>query len=238
MSPLRRRHLLIASLALPAGCSLQRLPEMTGEAVGTPSPLPVMRAPQVGQQWTYQQLNVFNAARVGSLTERLSSSDDGWTLVRHNEHGQPLSPERHVRWGEVLTDPGWDVPLLLEQALPLWPQTLTPQPWSVHTHYREPGGSYRYWLHMDARLMGWERIQVPAGRFLTARVERRLRLEHPDPTRVDTLRRETLWLAPEVGRWVARENQGQYTIPSGDSLLGDVQLEDHFRWELTAWSAP
>lgn len=237
MSALSRRHLLVASLALPAGCSLQRLPALPSESSPAPASPPDLRPPAAGQTWTYRQMNVFNSAQVDTLTERLTS-DNGWTLLRQSGQGRVLHPERHARWGEVVEDPGWDVPMRLEHALPLWPHVLTPQAWSVRTHYREPRGSYRYWLQMDAQLTGWERIQVPAGSFLTARVARMLRLQHPDHTRVDTLRREVLWLAPEVGRWVAREAQGKYLMPTGDRPGGDVYLEDHFRWELTAWSHP
>ena len=53
-------------------------------------------------------------------------------------------------------------------------------------------------------------------------------------TRLDTLRRETLWLAPEVGRWVARETNGEFRIAGRrGSWTG---REDHFRWQLESWT--
>lgn len=233
--PLQRRHLLLTALSLPAGCSLQRLPDLPRRAVSTPSPLSELHPPEPGQQWTYRQMNVFNGMQVGTLVERRADGDTH-RILRRTGSGHTLSDELHAAWGELRVDPGWDVPLHLEQPLPVWPQRLEPQRWATRTHYREPGGSYRYWVDQDAQLVGWERVQVPAGEFVAARIERRLRLQHPDPVRLETRRRQWLWLAPEVGRWVARETTGQYTAPSGDRGSGDVYLEDHFRWELTGWS--
>jgi hypothetical protein len=88
---------------------------------------------------------------------------------------------------------------------------------------------------VQARLLAWEEVEVTAGRFEVARVERMLELAHPDATRTHTRRKDVLWLAPQVGRWVARETSGHYVVPSGDNRGADVYLEDHFRWELTDW---
>jgi hypothetical protein len=48
------------------------------------------------------------------------------------------------------------------------------------------------------------------------------------------VRQETLWFAPEVGRWVARESTGSYYLD--DSLVDQPYNESGFRWVLLEWS--
>ena len=81
-------------------------------------------------------------------------------------------------------------------------------------------------------MQGCEKLHLPAGDFTTLRIERLIRLKHFDDFRRDCVRRDTLWLAPEIGRWAARESSGEYLIPSRHTTR--IQ-EDHFRWELTSW---
>lgn len=232
-----RRHALLALAAAPVGCAIQRLAPLTTQAIAEPAVATVVRPPQVGQWWTYQKFNFFNAQKLSVVRETVASAGSVGTVVqRQEESGMPLSPEQHGAWGQVLRDPAWDYPLNLEQTVPLWPASLTVgQTQTVHTHYLEDGGSYRHWVQVYATVKGWERVTLPVGTFDTVRVERLLRLSHHDFSRSDTLRLDVLWLAPEVGRWVARETSGRYRIPDGDSRGGNEYLEDHFRWELTGW---
>jgi len=120
--------------------------------------------------------------------------------------------------------------------VPLWPTPLAVgQVQRVNTHGLEDGGSYRYWVQVHTSVVGWERVTVAAGTFDTMRVERLIRLQHRDVNRLETVRRDVLWLAPAVGRWVARDTSGRYREPDGDKWGGTDYLEDHVRWELTAW---
>ena len=97
------------------------------------------------------------------------------------------------------------------------------------------GGSIRYWIQVHCAVRGWERVTVSAGAFDTLRIERLIRLDHQDHTRAETLRKDTMWLALEVGRWVARETSGEYRLQGSTGMWANYLREDHFRWELTAW---
>lgn len=232
-----RRHVLWALAAAPVGCAIQPLAPLTTQALATPPGVPALRPPQVGQTWTYRQLNHFNGSEVALVQETVATvaASGGGVVVERQAGTTPLPAERHSTWGQLLRDPVWDYPLNLEQAVPLWPQPLQPgQTQRVHTHCREDGGSYRYWVQVHARVAGWERVTVAAGTFDTVRVERLVRLQHRDVNRLETLRRDVLWLAPEVGRWVARDTSGRYFEPDGEKLGGTEYREDHFRWELVA----
>lgn len=230
-----RRRLLLALAVAPVGCAIQPLPPLATQPL-EPKGTAVLRPPAVGQAWTYRQLNQFNSAVLAQVRESVASMGAQVVVQRQTAEGLPLPAEHHTAWGQLVRDAAWDYPLNLEQPVPLWPAGLVPGSSArVHAHYREDGGSYRYWVQVYARTTGWERVTVPAGAFDAVRVERLLRLQHRDINRLDTVRRDVLWLAPEVGRWVARETSGRYREPDDERWGGTEYLEDHFRWELTAW---
>jgi len=231
---LNRRSALLAAFALPAGCAIQPLAPMLSTAIPAPNGPASLRAPLVGQGWTYRQLNFFNASVLGVSQETVASLAPTIGVNRQADGGIALADEQHAAWGQLLRDPAWDYPMTFEAPVPLWPASLAVgEKASVHTHYRMDGGSIRFWIQVYCVVRGWERVTVGAGTFDTLRVERLIRLDHQDHTRAETLRRDTMWLSPAVGRWVARETSGEY-LPQGTSRMS-YSAEDHFRWELTAW---
>ena len=118
-------------------------------------------------------------------------------------------------------------------AVPLWPQDLRAGASSeIRTDYRVDNFSYPFWISVQTVVKRWERVSLPVGNFNALHVERLIGLQHQDFTRLRTIRWEHLWLVPEIGRWVVRQLTGEYST-SGRRSGG---REDHFRWELTAWS--
>jgi hypothetical protein len=118
--------------------------------------------------------------------------------------------------------------------IPLWPQELTSS-WSkqLNTKYSLGGYSenaYNWQEFMSAH--GWEQITVPAGTFLTLRYQNLINFESNDDNKVNCIRKETIWFAPSIGRWVAREASGSYMI---QGQLGMPNLEDSFQWQLTSY---
>jgi hypothetical protein len=61
-----------------------------------------------------------------------------------------------------------------------------------------------------------------------------INFQSSDVGRADSVRRETLWLAPEIGRWVARETRGTYYL--AQSVSDDEHDENSYRWDLLGWS--
>jgi hypothetical protein len=230
-----RRCALLATLALPAGCTIQPLASLPTTPIPAPGGPVSLRAPLVGQRWTYRQLNFFNSSLLGVVQETVASLRPTIDVDRRADSGAALPDERHAAWGQLLRDPAWDYPMTFEAPVPLGPASLTVGETStVNTRYRMDGGSIPFWIQVHSVVRGWERVTVGAGAFDTLRVERLIRLDHQDPTRAETVRRDILWLSPEVGRWVARETSGEYFL-LGSSRMWSYSPEDHFRWELTAW---
>jgi hypothetical protein len=233
---LNRRSALLAAIALPSGCAIHSLPPFAITAIPTPSGSGSLRAPRVGQRWTYRKLNFFNSSLVEVVQETVASAASTVDVTRRADSGAVLADERHAVWGQLLRDPAWDYPMTFEAPVPLWPASLVVgERTIVNGHYLMDGGSFRYWIQVSCVVRGWERVTVGAGTFDTLHIDRLIRLQHHDFTRVDTLRRDTMWLSPDVGRWVARETSGEYRQAGNSRWLLDYSKEDHFHWELTAW---
>lgn len=234
---INRRSLMLAAVAAPAGCTIQPLSPVASVSIPPPAkPTGPLRAPVVGHSWTYRKLNFFNSSVLDVVQETVTSIAPTIVVQRQGVSGTVNDEERYAAWGQLLRECTWDYPMTFESPVPLWPVPLTVgASASSDTRYRADGGSIRYWIQVSAIVRGWERITVQAATFDALRVERLIRLEHQDHTRLRTVRRDSMWLSPEVGRWVARETSGRYDVPGDDRLLRSPSLEDHIRWELMAW---
>lgn len=229
----RRRHLSLALLALPlTGCAIRPLPGLrTGPATAPDTP-PTLRPPAIGQRWTYQRYNIFNSALLATETHEVVAVGPR-VQIRHRTEGGPEQLEEQLPGGGLLRDLAWDRVQNYDPALPLWPADLRPGTRSVHRgHYTLDDGSYRYWMSQHTEVQGWEMVQLARGPMRALRIEHFIRVQHHELRRVETTRRDTLWLAPETGRWVAREIAGEYRMGSGPR---GTSQEDKQRWELVDW---
>ncbi|MES2960192.1 MAG: hypothetical protein V4792_18540 [Pseudomonadota bacterium] len=180
-------------------------------------------------------MNFFNSQLLGVDEEVVASITPSIDIQRANG-GSALADERHAVWGMLIRDSAWDYPMTFETPVPLWPATLAVNARAaIRTQYRMDGGSIRHWIEVSTVATSWERLKVAAGEFDALRVERLIRLEHHDHLRAWTTRRDLMWLAPEVGRWVARETSGQYVLRGENRFWESQSSEDRIRWELTAW---
>ena len=229
-----RRKLALSALLLPAGCAIQPLERLPRAAIPAPHPPHPVRAAALGQTWTYDKFNFYNSERVATEREEVVALSPRIVVQRQSDSGAPLGDEHHTQWGRIVRDPAWDAILNYNNPVDHWPESLQIGAISaVSTRYWLDGGSFRYWINVQTSARAWERVKVPAGTFDALRIEKIIRLQHPDISRLNTVRRDTLWLAPEVGRWVARETNGEYRV---SGARGGTGREDHFRWELTRWS--
>jgi hypothetical protein len=228
----------LCSLVLPillVGCITSQ-PYPTTTPLSAPINPPSIRPPQVGQQWVYQVRNVFNQELVDIVTETVVSLKPQIRIERTSQKLGRLPDEIQDSWGYVVQDPQWNPPQQFQEALPVWPEKLTPD-WSgfYRTRYQipnNPNASY-YW-GLVSKALQWERISVPAGQFTVLKY----RNENPyfesnDVFRVGNYREEDIWLSPEIGRWVVRRSFGRY-ITQG-VFWSNAYWEDYLEWELISW---
>lgn len=229
----QRRKIIISALVLPAGCSVQALKPLASEPIATPSVVPAVRAAAVGQSWTYNRLDIYNSQLLAVEREQVAAIGPRIILKRQNGTGLVLPEEHHLGWGHMVRDPVWDFVQNYEAPVAHWPVLLQPgASEQVKTHYLVDQFSFRFWIDVTTTAQAWERVRVPAGTFDALRIEKFIRIQHQNEGRNDMVRRDTVWLAPETGRWVAREIKGEYKVIG--TKTHDA-YETSFRWELTAW---
>ena len=210
----RRRHLLMAGAAAVAvpwlsGCAGPRY--LPGPATPPPEP-----RPNVGERWRYERFNVFNGQSLGLQVATLNAREaDGRFSVRLDDgQGRVLGDEWYVGAWQALVELSFDQPQSYARPVPLLPSPLAVGAGgSVTTEYRVPGASGSFYWSQWLRAPGWERVVVPAGQFDCLRVERMINFRHSDVFREMPQRRDTIWYAPEVRRWVRREWTGYYYWP-------------------------
>ena len=252
MARLSRRRFLLSSAALSVGALTRGV--VANARGGAEAKV---RLPAVGQSWRYAKHERLNGAvvdteidsisAVGRVIEIQTQSElaqgksrpyPSWGtrwLEKYGGHDRPAGPlpsEVQQPWGMILVDPHWGEIQAYERPLPLWPTELRPG-WSsgtIITRYQTPNGDPLVWqLTMHAH--DWESITVPAGRFEALRYTNLIYLRWPNVSeREAALRQESIWFAPEIGRWVARESFGTYR----ESVGTEVQ-ESSYRWELLSW---
>jgi len=255
MAHVTRRVFLLSSAALSVGCAIRR-----SGAAATAQPAQNVRQPVVGQSWRYAKHDIFTRAVVDDQTDRVAAVDHsveivssyqaadetaaksrwGLALLRkytghRDSPAGTLPSEIQDPWGMVAVDPHWSQVQVYETPIPLWPTQLRPG-WQTHisTKYKTPTYQDGLAWEQTMKAHAWETISVPAGQFTALRYTNRIQFRNGDFARTDSVRQETLWFAPEVGRWVARESKGSYYLD--DSLMDQPFDESGFRWELLEWS--
>jgi hypothetical protein len=256
MAHVTRRVFLLSSAALSVGCAMGR-----SGADATAQPAQNVRQPVVGQSWHYAKHDIFTHAVVDEQVDRVAAVDHsveidssyqaaneenagksrwGTALLRkylghRDSPAGALPSEIQDPWGMVAVDPHWGQVQVYETPIPLWPAQLRPG-WQtrVRTKYKTPTNQDGMPWDQTMKAHVWETISVPAGQFRALRYTNRIQFRSGDFSRTDSVRQETLWFAPEVGRWVARESTGSYYLD--DSLVDQPYEEGGFRWELLEWS--
>ncbi len=121
MNPLRRLVLSSAALA-PLGCATATFDR--GIPVSAPKQTPVVRAPQLGQQWTYLKRDGFTSRVTDVITERIETVGQRITIARTNQDGATLASEIQGSWGSIIVDPHWGRTINFSPAIPLWPEQM------------------------------------------------------------------------------------------------------------------
>jgi hypothetical protein len=228
----RRSFFSLAYLGL-ASCAFKPLSRFEGDKIPNLADIPSMRLFAVGQSWRYKKINFFNSLQVDEVLEELVALEPLVTIQRTGRLGS-LSPETQTSQGFVLSDPYWDQEPTYALSAPLWPLSFNANSFIDHdTAYRVAGRSFKFWVSIQRKVTGFEKISSSCGTFNTVKVESLIRLNHPDFNRQSYVRKDTLWIAPLIGRWVVRETQGEYVMLSRRPNIG---RDDFFRYELTDWT--
>jgi len=229
------RRAFIALAAISTGCSVKFIEPLETTKISNDKNLLGVRPPAVGQTWTYSKFNCYNSQLLDTVKDEVVSVQGNIRLTRHSKNFSTLADEIHSEWGRVKQESYWDLTQNYEKSLPLWSSDLREgNRESFETYFFSDNSSFRYWLSGIIRFVGWEKVKLPIGTFETMHFEKLIRLSQNDSLRSETIRRDSTWIAPDIGRWVVRETSGEYRVPSGK--FGSNRREDHFRWQLESFS--
>ena len=154
--------------------------------------------------------------------------------------------ESYTRDGNWLRHPliNHNEPVLYEFNTP-YPAYVSPlapnQSWSTRVTATNPTHGRRS-VRVDGKVVGAERIRVPAGEFDTIKIRRYVYAGDTD-YRTETYITETDWYAPELGRAVRTERQGIWRENRSCSTnvmfaCDDTKLGDWHVYELVSYPAP
>jgi hypothetical protein len=250
MARMTRRFFLVCSAAIPVGCAIDH--------GGSAAPSPTVREPLVGQSWRYAKHDFFTKAQVDTQDDEVTSVDHTVEITSRTESetpdartsnggltwlrkyfsrphvGKRLPSELQDPWGKVVVDPHWGQVQVYDTPIPLWPARLQPGWYArINVKYKTSDEAGLPW-DQTMKADRWETVTVPAGQFRALRYTNVINFTSSDLSRANSIRRETVWLAPEVGRWIARESTGTYYLD--ESTADDRNNESSYRWELLSWS--
>ncbi len=250
---LTRRHLLLSvstlSAAWPGRDILADAPNGTVSRV---------RQPEIGQSWRYARYDLLTRAMIDTQVDRVSAVKQTIEMESHSETTKgepvkyppwgtrwlqqstkgdrpaaPLPNEVQAPWGMVLIDSHWAQLQVYEKPIPLWPTQLRPG-WSttVGTYYQLPDSNDALPWELTMHAHQWETITVPAGRFTALRFSNLINFRYPNISgRNAAQRKENIWFAPEIGRWVVRESSGTFRQDVAEEFY-----ESSYRCELLSWT--
>jgi hypothetical protein len=177
-------HLLIL---VPALCAAQ-------------SDAPVERpALKPGDRWAYNRMDYWTNRVTTVRNIEVTSANDKVIQVVATEPGRPEMDETYTaEWNSVATSLANSTPHSGHLRFPL--KIGESHPWKFETIFG-PQRNWRSEHERVTRVVGWEEITVPAGKFRALKV-----VQEGDFRRLDVSvagkTRTTTWYAPEVKRWV------------------------------------
>lgn len=171
-----------------------------------------------GETYAYRVVNGYNKETRGELRYRVDKADaEGVTVTvtPGKLAGVVEHTELYTKEGNWLRRPldshGQKVEYVFSQAYPAYVFPLDPgKAWSERVEARVAGEPGVRSVRVDGRVIGTERIRVPAGEFDTVKVQRNVYPGDARPMKQETKIRQVDWYAPALGMPVRSETQSQY----------------------------
>lgn len=231
-SPVPALPAVLVAVLLTAGCATP-LPQTppAGESARIEAP-----TPGPDDQWRYRARDGYTGLPRADLELRVVGiAGDVVTLERTADARSDT--ERHTRDGAWLARALTNLqPLQFEPPLAALPFPLhAGQTWRQHVTATDPATGRRHRVRVDGRVLGWERVQVPAGTFDALKVERRIYAGNADYFRTEERIHEIDWYAPRAAAVVKSEASSEYTDTSRSCRYGLCTLirNDYAVYELT-----
>ena len=233
-----KRFLTIAAVSMIAGCS------SAPQYVPTDAPAAVT-APQVkvGDYWDYAVRDGYTGIPRGVYRYEVVRVDPDHIVVKLTSDGRDLDT--------LVYASGWngrELPLTSLQRFRYDPSSvdfvypLEPgKTWKTVVNATDVATGRQFRAHVHGKVVGWERVTVPAGQFDALKVQRALFAGNMEGSQTQEEVRETDWYVPSVRRSVLTQTSSQHFDSSrgGGDGGGEYPLRIRGDWligELVAWS--
>jgi hypothetical protein len=201
VAPLFSVWLLVAGCAAP-------LPQTPPPGMPARVMAPEIR---VGDDWKYSLHDGYTRLPKGTLEYRVQAVRDD-TVTVDLEHDGRQSTQRYTRdwnWRERpmtnLQNFRYDPPYL---ALPF--PLEAGKTWQAYVKATDPATGQVNRVRIDGKIVGWERVKVPAGEFDTILVRRTVYAGNEDTFRGEENISEYDWYAPKLGGIVKHASASGY----------------------------
>lgn len=175
-------------------------------------------AAAAGETYVYRVVNAYNKQARGEVRYRVDKVDsEGITMtVTADKPATDLDhTEVYTKEGNWLRHPldshGEKVDYVFSSPYPVYVFPLeTGKAWSVRVNATVPGVPGVRSVRVDGKVVGPERIRVPAGEFDTIKVERNVYPGDEQHMLHETRVRQADWYSPALGMPVRSETRSQY----------------------------
>jgi hypothetical protein len=195
-----RFMIALAALGVLAGCAT--------ESTYVPANAPASIAPaqvKVGDFWEYAVRDAYTGLERGLHRYEVSHVEPGRVVVDVTRDGQRLDSAIYSAGWNGLEHPLPNLQRFRYQpAFPAYAYPLDPgKSWYTVVDATDPVTRETYKVHIQGKVLGWERITVPAGAFDALKIQRYVFAGNSTAVKSQEEIAETDWYVPALGR-VAR----------------------------------
>ena len=235
---MKYRLLCLGALVTFAGCAAPSLPPPVGAPVSVSAP-----QAKVGDYWEYAVRDGYTGLPRGVYRYAVEVVEGERVVVEVTHEGRHIDTLEYPRaWNaRELPLTGTErfryEPAYIAYSYPLE----AGKSWKAVLDATNVGTGRRYRSFVYGKVVGWERIKVPAGEFDALRIERRLYAGNMEGYRTQEEVTETDWYVPSVGRAVRTQSSSEHfdTSRGGGDGGGEYPLRIRGDWligELVAFS--
>jgi len=185
--------------------------------------------PATGTFWRYSVSDGFTRIPRGTVEYRVSSVSADAVTMNVRVEGQETT-ELYTRDGNWLRRPATNLqvfdysPAYRAFDFPL----AAGKTWRSKATATDPADGRSFPVVVEGKVLGWEKVRVPAGEFDTLKVRRHVFLDYFEQgVRGQSVILETDWYAPSMNQVVRRETTSQYLrLASLERHYGFVRVDD------------
>jgi len=209
--------LLIAACATP----LPQTPPAGMPAQVAATPVTVA----VGDVWRYTANDGYTGLPQPDFTYRVTAVQNNAITVEA-QHGNQAWAERYARDWNWLEHPMTNLQnFRYEPPYPALPFPLyAGKTWHSYINATDPATGRVNRVRIDGKVLGWERVTVPAGQYDTLKIERYVYAGNAAFFRGEERIREYDWYAPQAGFVVRHEGLSEYVDTSKSCRFADCML--------------